>query len=164
MSDAELRTMVREVLREALAQKKGSGSPVQSAVPAAPVGALPERSPVSVFGMASEAVSIANDADLVAFVHRLVTLLDDPARAASIRSGRHRFTLAVAAPSPSGVPAHASGSSARENVTVVEGVISEAKLNRLKGVKILSLAPGAVLTPLARDRARALGLVIERKS
>ena len=43
------------------------------------------------------------------------------------------------------------------------GVITEQKIDALKGAGKLVLAPGAVLTPLARDKARKLGLAIERR-
>jgi hypothetical protein len=43
------------------------------------------------------------------------------------------------------------------------GVITEQKIDHLKDAGRLVLAPGAVLTPLARDKARKLGLAIERR-
>ena len=137
MSEAELRAMVREVLREALA-KGGS-----------PKAAAPAR---------TEQVRIACDADLAAFVQRLVAMTEDPAKAAALRSGGLRFTLAgaPAAPAAAASPAPASGE-------VLTGTITEAKVARLKGAGTLVLAPDAVITPLARDRARALGLKIERR-
>ena len=137
MSEAELRTMVREVLREALARKAGAAA----AAPATAAAAV------------SEPVRLASDADLAAFVQRLVALLDGPAGAA-VRSGRHRFTLAAAAAAPA--PAAAAP-------TVLEGTVTEQKIARLAGAGTLVLAAGAVMTPLARDRARALGLKIERR-
>jgi len=135
MSEAELRAMVREVLREALA--KGGK-------PKAP---LPTR---------SEAVRIASDADLAAFVQRLAAMMDDPAKLAALRSGSLRFTLACAPATPAAVSAPVAG-------TMMTGTITEAKVARLKGAGTLVLAPDAVITPLARDRARALGLKIERR-
>ena len=55
-----LRTLVRDVIREALAETRGAGG---------------------VAGPASEPVRIANDADLEAFVRRIAGLLRDPATA-----------------------------------------------------------------------------------
>jgi hypothetical protein len=46
---------------------------------------------------------------------------------------------------------------------ILEGVISEQKISALAAMGTLVLGPTAVLTPLARDRARKLGLKIERR-
>jgi hypothetical protein len=118
---SELRHMVREVLREAMAQR---GQPSGSAV---------------------EPVRISNDHELAAFVARLI----EPAVLEKVRAGRLRFTLG-AAPAPA-------------TATALTGVITEQKIDHLKGAGTLVLAPGAVLTPLARDKARRLGLTIERR-
>jgi hypothetical protein len=143
MSEAELRAMVRDVLREALG--KQSGKPSQSSAPTR-----------------AEAVSISSDADLAAFVRRVVALMDTPATAAALRSGQHRFTLAAkpAVAQPATAPA---APVARAAAIVLEGTVTEAKINKCAGSGSIVLAPGAVITPLARDRARALGLKIERK-
>ncbi len=146
MSEAELRAMVREVLREALAKRAG---PAGQAVPPT-----------------IESVRIANDAELAAFVRRLIQLLDDPAAGAALRSGRHSFSLAGSAPgvpaATTSVPAVSHAPAAGQSV-LVTGTVTEAKINKCAGAAAILLAPGAVITPLARDRARALGLRIERK-
>ena len=121
----ELRSMVRDVLREVMASR---------APQAASAGAEPVR--------------IASDADLAAFVARLL----DPATAERVRSGKLRFTLGPAAPA---APAPV--------VAALTGVVTEQKIDRLAGTGTLVLGPDAVLTPLARDRARRLGLKIERR-
>lgn len=118
----ELRHMVREVLREAMAQR---GPSADSAV---------------------ETVCIANDHDLAAFLARVI----EPATLERLRAGRLRFTLGSA-------PAPAAAAAA------LTGVITEQKIDRVKAAGTLVLAPGAVLTPLARDKARRLGLTIERR-
>lgn len=120
----ELRGMVRDLLREALAGR------------AAKAGV--------------EAVRISSDAELAAFVARLI----EPATLEAVRAGKLRFTLAGSV-SSSPIAAPASN--------VLDGVITEHKLNRLAGATTVVLSPGAVLTPLARDRARQLGLKIERR-
>lgn len=121
----ELRHMVREVLREAMAQR-GQAS-----------------------GIAVETVRISNDHDLAAFIARLI----EPATIEKVRAGRLRFTLGAAlAPAP-----------ATAMATALTGVITEQKIDQFKGSGHLVLAPGAVLTPLARDKARRLGLTIERR-
>ncbi|MFN4142751.1 hypothetical protein [Aestuariivirga sp.] len=124
----ELRAMVRDVLRDAMAQRGQGGSAGAAAV---------------------ETVRISSDQDLAAFVARLI----DPATLDRVRTGRLRFTLGAAAgPAPSAAPAAA-----------LTGVITEQKIDRFRNAGRLVLAPDAVLTPLARDRARKLGLIIERR-
>ncbi len=121
----ELRGLVREVLREAMAGK-------------------------SVPGLAAiETVRIACDAELQAFAVRVA----EPATAERVRSGKLKFALAGAT-----AAAPASGPGAP-----LTGVISEKTIDRLGSSGTLVLAADAVLTPLARDRARKLGLKIERR-
>jgi hypothetical protein len=123
----ELRHMVRDVLREVMAQR---GQPAG--------------------GGAVEPVRIASDHDLAAFIARIT----EPQMLEKVRAGRLRFTLAS-----SPAPAAAAAPSA----AALTGVITEQKIEHLKGAGRLVLGPGAVLTPLARDKARKLGLAIERR-
>ena len=118
---SELRGMVRELLREAVANRSVSAGSV-------------------------EAVRIGNDSDLAGFVARLI----QPATLDAVRSGKLRFSLQGGT-----LPITAS--------TALEGVITEQKLDKLAASSTLVLAAGAVLTPLARDKARRLGLKIERR-
>ena len=108
----------------------------------------------------AEPVRITTDQDLASFVRLLIQRLDDPATGPAIRSGRHRFTLAVTKSSVVAAPA-APGTG---GPAVLSGTVTEAKVERNAKAGTLILAPGAVMTPLARDRARALGLKIERRS
>jgi hypothetical protein len=119
---SELRHMVRDVLREVMAQRQPQA------------------------GSAVETVRIASDHDLAAFVARII----EPQTLEKLRAGKLRFTLGNA-PAPASSPA------------ALTGVITEQKIDHLKSAGTLVLAPGAVLTPLARDKARRLGLTIERR-
>ncbi len=148
----ELRALVREVIRDV----------------------LPKGLPVT------ETVNLWTDQDLAAFVNRLLDL--DPDQREELRSGRKRFRLA-APPAPS-VPAAAgragpgsagpvsagSGNGAEragestpvrriERGAVTEAVVTAAA----RAGERLVLGRGAVLTPLARDRARASGVPIEKE-
>ena len=97
---------------------------------------------------AVETVRIASDHDLTAFVGRII----EPATLDKIKAGKLRFTLAgVATPI------------AAASVEALSGVITEHKIGKLDTGATLVLGPGAVLTPLARDKARKLGLKIERR-
>ncbi|HRX36526.1 MAG TPA: hypothetical protein P5337_09015 [Aestuariivirga sp.] len=122
----ELRSMVREALRDVMAQRTGASL------------------------AAVESVRLANDQDLAAFVSRLM----DPAVQERVKSGRLRFTLGVN-------PAQEAAAAASTPLT---GVVTEKTIDRIAGTGSLILGPGAVLTPLARDRARQLGLKLERRS
>jgi len=142
MSDIEeLRALVREVIRDVLP------------------GGLP----------VTETVNLSTDEDLAAFVKRLLDLAPDERE--ELRSGRKRFRLAgmsSAPPAPS-VPAGAPDGAERtgeptpvrriERGAVTEAVITQAA----RAGQRLVLGRAAVLTPLARDRARASGVQIEKE-
>lgn len=96
-----------------------------------------------------ETVRIGNDHELAAFVSRII----EPATLERVRSGKLRFTLNTStATQVATLPAQ-----------VLTGVITEQKIDKLAGSGALILGADAVLTPLARDRARKLGLRIERR-
>ena len=145
----ELRALVREVIRDVLPQ-----------------------------GLAvTETVNLSTDEDLAVFVKRLLDL--DPAQREELRSGCKRFRLA--SPQARSVPvgagqvgvgqsgagqsngAERAGPSAPvrhiERGAVTEAVIAAAA----RAGERLVLGRGAVLTPLARDRARASGVQIEKE-
>ena len=105
----------------------------------------------------SQSVRIADDNELAKFVARLILELGDPATAAQLRSGSRRFTLAARRRLPK--PAVEGPS---PNLPTLQGVITESKLDRLAAGGVVVLGAGAILTPLARDKARKLGLKIER--
>ncbi len=143
MSDLEeLRALVREVIRDVLP------------------GGLP----------VTETVNLSTDEDLAAFVKRLLDLDQDQRE--ELRSGRKRFRLPGISSVPQ-APAGAlliSGNGAEragdttpvrriERGAVTETVIKAAA----RAGERLVLGRGAVLTPLARDRARASGVPIEKE-
>jgi hypothetical protein len=135
MSDLEeLRALVREVIRDVLPQ------------------GLPN----------TETVNLSTDEDLAAFVKRLVDLDQDQRE--ELRSGRKRFRLA-APPVPAGAVDGAErtgGSSPARRIergAVTESVVKAAA----RAGERLVLGRGAVFTPLARDRARASGVSIEKE-
>lgn len=116
----DLRAMVREVLRETIAARGAAVSGVQS-------------------------VCIASDADLQAFIARLVA----PGAVEAVRAGTLRFSLAAGqVAEPGGAP--------------MEGVISERRLAEISAGTTVKLAASAVLTPMGKDAARRLGLKFER--
>jgi hypothetical protein len=101
-----------------------------------------------------ETVNLSTDADLAAFVSRLLSI-DDQGRE-DVLAGRKRFRLAAPAPP---APAPASAVRRIDTGAVTESVIKDAA----RAGQRLVLGPRAVLTPLARDRARASGVQIEKE-
>ena len=136
----ELRALVREVIRDV----------------------LPNGLP------AIETVNLSTDEDLASFVKRLLDL--DPDQREELRSGRKRFRLATVAltpaapPSPSPSPSPGAGPGASPVRRIERGAVTEAMINQAaRAGERLVLGRGAVLTPLARDRARASGVQIEKE-
>ncbi len=130
----ELRLLVREVIRDL----------------------LPNGLPVT------ETVDLSTDADLAAFVSRLLDL--DPDQRDELRSGQKRFRLAATDP-PLGAPAPpALGTPAGAVRRVERGAVTERLVDQAaQAGERLVLGRGAVLTPLARDRARSSGVEIEKE-
>ena len=139
----ELRALIREVIRDV----------------------LPKGLPVT------ETVNLSTDEDLAAFVKRLLDL--DPDQREELRSGRKRFRLASASmalpgsgPGPgSGLGSDAGPGPGASPVRRIErGAVTEAIIEAaVRAGERLVLGRGAVLTPLARDRARASGVQIEKE-
>lgn len=138
LSTDELRAAVRAVLRDVL--------------PAAVLDTARTASSAT----EGEEVALGTDADLDGFVRRLAALCADPKRRAALQQGRHDFRLAAAS-GPSSV--------AGEVVRVDRGAVTERTVSRAaaQGARLV-LGKGAVLTPLARDKARSLGVALERES
>jgi hypothetical protein len=132
----ELRALVREVIRDV----------------------LPNGLPVT------ETVNLSTDSDLAVFVARLLDL--DPEQREELRSGRKRFRLATTqpeAPAANG-NGNANGRARSPARRIETGAVTERVVNAAaQAGERLVLGRGAVLTPLARDRARASGVEIEKE-
>jgi hypothetical protein len=182
-----LREVVPEMLADAAARPHANGhadADIVPRVPARPVAAVlrpstwtgpavpgevigdpgpatrqPEPAPAMVEGELDagvEAVTIDTDEDLDRFVHALLARLESPRERRAIRSGQVRFALRRSAiPQPGA-----------EVVTlrIAKGAVTERVVRDAadRGVRLV-LARGAVLTPLARDQARTLGVEVERE-
>lgn len=103
-----------------------------------------------------EHVRLKDDRDLDAFVRALAHRLEHPAERAAIAAGRIRFTMSGTAAAPA---APTGGTERLERGAVTERVVERAAQNG----GVLVLGRRAVLTPMGRDRARALGVRIERE-
>jgi hypothetical protein len=160
----ELRALVREVIRDVL-----------------PHGLPANGMPVT------ETVDLSTDEDLATFVARLLDV--DPGEREDLRAGRKRFRLGRESAGSAGVPdssallarqapAPAPGSAAPPHPghapapalggppvrRVESGAVTEALVrDAARAGERLVLGRAAVLTPLARDRARASGVEIVKE-
>lgn len=166
----DLRAMVadqvRDIVREVVAELVAATPP---ASPAAAVPAAPSLSGVAPIGAAGyehvtapqprervEAVRIADDADLDRFARHLLALFENPKNRQDLRAGRLRFRLegGLAASAPTDRPAQ----------RVETGAVTERQVTAAaEAGRRLVLGRRAVLTPLAREKARALGVPIEKE-
>ena len=136
-----LRQMVRQVLSEIVPRTMAAaGAPVAAPEPAA--------SP-------REAVRIASDDDLQSFARRIAVAGDD--ERAAIASGATTFVLVGGLP---GVSPPAGDSVVR----IDTGAVTERHVRAAASAgSSIHLGRKAVLTPLARDRARADGVEITKE-
>ena len=144
-----LREMIRDSLRELL---PGLAANIESSRIAPQFEGRSD--PISMPAGDVEVVNLRSDAELGAFVNRLLHLFENPKSREDLRSGRIRFRLTQSSVPGSFQPVHRVESGAVTETTVKEAARSGARL---------VLGPGAVLTPLARDRARSSGVQIERE-
>ena len=107
-----------------------------------------------------EVVTIDTDEDLMQFVRQLLSRIANPRDRLAIHTGKLRFTLR----SRPGSPAVSAVASAGQVTRVAKGAVTERVIRDVAdaGTRLV-LAPGTVLTPLARERAQALGVEIERE-
>ena len=136
----ELRALVREVIRDV----------------------LPKGLPMT------ETVNLSTDEDLAAFVQRLLDL--DPDQREELRSGRKRFRLPGnssaerTTPGPVAVNGAERAGESTPVRRIERGAVTEAVIKAAaRSGQRLVLGRGAVLTPLAADRARASGVPIEKE-
>jgi len=156
-----IRTMVRQVLRDAIPESVRARIAAEARKAAAVPG--PPKTPATVETGASgrteartEEIAIASDADLAAFVRRLLKLAHDPKQREALEQGRLAFRLKGQQPSE---PRRGSASEHIDKGLITERTIAAAA----KAGKRLVLGRRVVLTPLARDKARQLGVEIERE-
>lgn len=139
MTDSdELRTLIREVIRDLMPAGVGAGT---------------------------ETVYLSDDRDLAAFVDRMMNLTQ--AEQDEIRSGQKRFVLgssrsrSVSDGRATNAPAPPPADAGRR---IEKGAVTEAMVRQAaKAGERLVLGRAAVLTPLAAERARMTGVRIEKE-
>ncbi|MFB9767720.1 hypothetical protein ACFFOS_25330, partial [Nocardioides kongjuensis] len=134
-----------------------AAAPAPPAVAAAPAGvAGSEHVTPPAMRERVEAVRIGDDADLDRFARHLLALFENPKNRQDLRAGRLRFRLegGAATAVPSDRPAQ----------RVDTGAVTERQVKAAaEAGRRLVLGRRAVLTPLAREKARALGVPIEKE-
>lgn len=183
-TSGELRRLVGEVLAEVLPRPRAprpAGRPatavaaggIPSGVPAGePASTAPARrrgsegtadaAPAVLDGEAKPppeffVVRLDTEAELHQFALRILRLADNPKMRRDLVAGRIRFRLAD---ETSGQAA----ATARPEHRVDKGAVTERAVAAAASAGArLVLGPRAVLTPLAKDKARALGVPIERE-
>jgi hypothetical protein len=178
VSHDEIRHMVRELLRDAVAGGGAEATPPQE-TPAAPlrsgdVGGLSERVRAALgSGGGGIEIAVANDADLNAFAQQVALCALERDLLGAIASNRVRFRLAgggggaggreVQATKQAMAPAAAPPAQGGEAYHWEQGLLSETKITEIARTHAkLVLGRRALMTPLAWDRARSLGLQVAR--
>ena len=141
---SDLRHLIREILAEELGR----------------IGAAPPPAP----RVTEERVEIRSNADLAAFVTRLLARARDGRFRADVEAGRHVFRLAESGPAP--VEAHmpqAPPPGAQPPVRFERGLVTERDVAALpRGTRRIEAGRAVRFTPLARDELRRRGIEIER--
>lgn len=151
-----VKEMLGELVEDAVRDTVRAPGATASACATAPEAQVPgtqfvtERDPE----LRTDAVRITDDTDLDQFARHLLTLFENPKSRQDLRAGRLRFRLARASsPAPTGP------------VTRIErGAVTERQVKAAAetGGRIV-LGRRAVLTPLGREKARALDVHIEKE-
>lgn len=144
VSASALREMVREILTEVIAEEiEGRIGSVDSAR----ISRAQDR----------ERVTICSQADLDRAIRRVVEAAQDPAGRAAIERGDITFVL-------DSTPAEAVGPSTAVH-RVDKGAVTERHVRAAaEAGAVIFTARRVVITPLARDRSRSLGVVIRKDS
>ena len=140
---SDMRTIIREVLREELAALKNAAMPAQR----------PRE----------EMVTITSDADLNRFVQRILTLSGDGTVRAEFEAGRHVFRLAQGGVGASQFRNPAAPRVSNVHVDFERGLITEKHIVKLdEEARVIRVGKTVCFTPLAKDELRRRGIKIER--
>lgn len=147
VSGTALREMVREILSEVIAEEVR--------------GRVKNGDRAGMINVASrERVVIGTQADLDAAVRRIIEAAQDSAGRAAIERGELTFVLAEQPIAPS-TPASAADIVHR----VDKGAVTERHVKAAaEAGAVIVIAHRVVITPLARDRSRSLGVIIRKDS
>jgi hypothetical protein len=163
-----LRGLIRQVLRDAVpadVQKKLSAALAKKG------GTKTKAAPAAGADQAEE-IAIASDSDLDRFVQRLLAMAEDSATRDALKSGQKKFRLMKGGGRPVAALRPQQREENRRQIAaqntggnrIDKGLVAERHIvAAAKNGKRLTVAKGVAVTPLARDKARQLGVVIERE-
>ncbi len=175
VSQDEIRRLVRELLHEAVARKSpGKGTP--AAAPPLEAGSpFSDRIRRALETGGAIEVRVADDRDLDAFAQSIALCALERDLLGAVASNRVRFRLAGAGGGPASSAPHAPPPAPAQAATRSpgtaggvfhweKGVLSETRIVAIsREYTKLVLGPKAVLTPLAKDRARECRLEVVRQ-
>ena len=148
----ELRALVREVVRDAVAGLTLPDRPAAvRALPAEPLGADPTGPRAADGRNRTETIRLGTDAELDGFVRKLLRLFESPKTRADLKAGRLSFRLSGGTAAPTGATHR-----------IDTGAVTERQIAGLSGGTLV-LGRRAVLTPLAREKARSMGITIQKE-
>ncbi|MBC8158960.1 MAG: hypothetical protein H8E94_06485 [Alphaproteobacteria bacterium] len=152
----EIRRMVREALRS-VAPNASAVSPAPGIDIAAQIRADLQRQ-----GTSSIPVQLTGDFDLNLFIGRILSLADAGDIRNAMASGKVRFTMEdIGAAPASSITAPPASTGA---YVFDKGVLNETKIAEIaKTHTRAEIGRAAVITPLARDRARELKIELIRR-
>jgi hypothetical protein len=139
-----LRSIVRDALRDAL----GGATSAREMAKALSIDVEPAQ--------VVEVVSLANDADLKLFVNRVLDMAEDPQTLSALHDGQIVFRLG-----------HQANSQRADSATnrIDKGALTESSIRKAAGSgSTVIVGRKVIVTSLARDKARELGVTIIRES
>lgn len=144
-----LRSLVREALRDAL----GGASGASDIAKALAGNATPAQKPAQVVEM----VSLSTDSEVTSFVNRILDLAADGKTLSALRQGEIVFQLTE--------QLKTNGATNPGTTRIDKGAVTESTIRKAaESGSTLILGRKVVVTSLARDKARDLGVTIVRES
>ena len=115
-------------------------------------------------GVAGSVVRISSQADLEAAVRRILADAQDPKKRADMEAGRVRFLLASGATSTRVNAPAPRATASTAGLRVDRGPLTERHvIAAARETTVIIIGERVVVTPLARERARATGVEIRRE-
>jgi hypothetical protein len=166
MNSAELRSMVHEVLLEEFAALRNA-----EGVTTTPASAPNNDTDVAEHSLLGQSptepcwVPMRAENDLALFARRVLQLAEDPRRRQAIEGGVFPFRFEHSTSGSLSNGGNPGNSSAALESRIDKGLVNEKHINRLpQGTTILNLGKRATVTPLARDKARKMGITITKET
>ena len=156
MKEAIDRTMIRNLVKEVISEV------VKDQIKKVKAGDLKGKAGNG-DNVTVETIAIANDDDLSRFVHYLLKLSKNSEDWLALEEGQRVFRLkeTVSAMQATLSPSTTGGKTEK----IDRGLINENRIAALakKGIGHIVLGKPVVVTPLGRDKARDLNIILERK-